>query len=58
MIPYPLRATAFSLRFFVFGWNALHFRYRNDLTEAARESGETIWWLRVGPVQLSYARAL
>lgn len=58
MVSYPLSAATLSLRFFVFGWNALHFRHRRDLTEAAREAGEPIWWLRVGPFQLSYARAL
>jgi hypothetical protein len=58
LIPYPLSAARLSLTFFVFGWRGLQFRHRKTLTEEARQEGETIWWVRIGPLQLSYARAL
>lgn len=57
LIPYPLRAASISVRFIPFGWNAMHF-HRRQLTEFAKEQGETQWWLRVGPLQISYARML
>jgi hypothetical protein len=57
LIPYPLRAVSINVRFIPFGWNELHFRKR-ELNEFAKEQGETQWWLRIGPIQVSYARML
>ena len=56
-VPYPLSAASLNIRIIPFGWNALHFR-RRELTEWAKEQGETQWWLRVGPIQISYSRML
>lgn len=58
-IPYPLRAASIVVRLIPFGnWLQVHWHYRKHLTETAREQGETIWWLRIGPVQFSYNRML
>ncbi len=35
---------------------APQFVHRHDLTEAAREEGATIWWLRWGFFQINYRR--
>lgn len=55
LIPYPLSAASISVRFIPFGWSALHF-HKQNLTQQARETGETLWYLRVGPIQISYNR--
>lgn len=58
-LPYPLRAASLNVRFIPFGnWLAVHWRHRKDLTEFAREQGDTVWWLRLGPIQISYSRML
>jgi hypothetical protein len=57
MIPYPLRAARidFSIKPFGFWWKP-YFFHRKDLTEAAREDGETIWFARWAWFQVSYGR--
>lgn len=57
MIPYPLRSASLVIRIIPFGWRALYL-HKRDLTEFAKQQGETIWWLRIGPIQVSYNRML
>lgn len=57
--PYPLRATKLSLSITPFGfWLKPSFTYRRNLTEFAKEQGETIWWARWAWFQISYSRWL
>lgn len=57
MIPYPLRSTCLNLSINPFGfwWKPVFF-HAKDLNEAAREDGETIWYVRFAWFQLSYNR--
>ncbi len=54
-IPYPLRAAkiSISLRIFGFWWPSFT---KRELTEFAKEQGETIWWVRFAWFQISYGR--
>jgi len=57
IIPYPLRATKFSLDFNPFGfWWCPDFHYRKNLTEFAKVEGEKVWWFRWLWFQISYSR--
>ena len=58
IIPYPLRAASFSLKFapFAFWWPS--FTHRRSLTEVARANGETTRSFRIACFQISYARML
>jgi len=56
-IPYPLRATRLDLSLNPFGfWLLPRFRNRTDLTELAKEQGETIWYARWLWFQISFGR--
>lgn len=57
--PYPLRAARLSLDVQPFGfWLKPSWFYRKDMTEFAREQGETIWWARWAWFEISYSRWL
>lgn len=59
IIPYPLRAACISIQIQPFGfWLKPRFVHRKELTEFARENGETIWWARWAWFQISYSRWL
>lgn len=58
-IPYPWCAMRIGFDFMPFGfWLRPEFVHRRYLTEAARASGETIWWARWLWFQISYRRWL
>lgn len=57
IIPYPLRAMSLCFRIHPFGWG-LHYHYRRGLSERARCDGQTLWWVRIGCVTISYGRML
>lgn len=57
-IPYPLRAARLSLTLNPFGFWKPSFTHRKTLPEAARASGETIWWARFAWFEISYSRFL
>lgn len=57
ILPYPLRAAKISIDIQPFGfWLRPSFVHRKTLTEQARESGETIWFVRWAFFQISYSR--
>jgi len=60
LIPYPLNAFQLRLAFHpftIFGGSWFWFVNRNStLSENAKREGRSIWWLRIGPFTLSYAR--
>jgi hypothetical protein len=57
VVPYPLRAAKISLDINPFSiWWKPSFTRRTTLTEAAKCSGETIWWARWLWFQISYSR--
>lgn len=55
-VPYPLRAASLNINIRPFSWRIVW--RKRQLTEFAKEQGETIWWLQIGPIHLSYARLL
>jgi hypothetical protein len=56
-IPYPLRAARITLDINPFGfWLKPTFTWRHDLTESAKEDGETIWFARWAWFQISFGR--
>lgn len=56
-LPYPLRAAKLTLDLNIFGfWLIPAWAYNKRLTESARESGATIWWVRWLWFQVSYSR--
>ena len=56
-IPYPLRAMSLSFCVHPFSWG-LHYHYRRGLKESARCDGQTLWWVRIGCLTISYGRML
>ena len=58
LIPYPLCAAKISLAGRPFGFWLVPQFYRKQLTEQAKEQGETIWWARWAWFQISFSRWL
>jgi len=61
-IPYPWCAARFMVAFHpfsIFGGTLFDWQNRSKfLTESAKRDGATIWWLRLGPITISYGRML
>lgn len=58
-IPYSLRCIRLSIDIQPFGfWLKPQWTHRKNLSEFAREQGETIWWARWAWFQISYSRWL
>lgn len=55
-ISYPLNAMRLQFSIQPFVWNLFQYHYKKDLTERARASGFTIWWVKFLCFTISYSR--
>ena len=62
LVPYPLRAMRLEVAFHPFtvlGGTWFDWVNRNrTMSDQDKRNGETIWWLRLGPITVSYGRML
>lgn len=56
ILPYPMRAARIAIEIMPFGFWLRPRWHRRKLTEAAKEQGETIWYVRWAWFQVSYSR--